>query len=89
MREEAWEKFGVQMRIAERYPCPEAFGRNLHVTTPCFRKRCLYSMSIRSYGACLSACNGASAAVACVPDLFRQNVDAVKAPRQLGWIDDN
>ena len=71
MREEAWEKFGVQMRIAERRPCPEAFGRNLHVTTPCFRKRCLYSTSIRSCGACLCACIDARAVVARVPNLLR------------------
>ena len=89
MREEAWEKLGVQMRITERHPCSEAFGRRLHVTTPCIRKRCLYSTSTRSCGACPCACTDVSAAVACVPDLLRQNVDVAKALRQLGWIDDN
>ena len=89
MREEAWEKCGVQMRITERHPCSEAVGRSLHVTTPCIRKRCLYSVSIRSCGACFCACIHVSDAVARVPDLLRQNVDAVKAARQLGWVDDN
>ena len=32
---------------------------------------------------------GGAAAVCCVPYLFRQNVDAVEAARQLRWVDDD